>query len=188
MATHAASIKRPLRVISTNLNTRRHSLGLGIFLAIVLAHWVEHVIQAVQVYALGWPVPEARGALGIPFPWLITSEWLHYGYAIIMLIGLMLLRPGFTGRSRRWWNISLGIQVWHHFEHLILLIQAITGSFLLGRAVPTSVVQLFVPRVELHLFYNAVVFLPMVIAMILHRRPTEPERVSMKCNCAPVPA
>ena len=36
---------------------------------------------------------------------------------------------------------------------------------LFGAKVPTSILQLVFPRVELHLFYNVVVFIPMVIAM-----------------------
>jgi hypothetical protein len=168
----------------SQLNERRHKAAVGLFLVIVLAHWAEHVAQAIQIYTLGWPIPEARGVLGLPFPWLVTSEWMHYGYALIMLIGLILLRRGFTGRSRTWWQIALGIQVWHHFEHLLLLIQAMTGTYLAGRPVPTSIIQLLIPRVELHLFYNAVVFVPMVVAMLLHRRPREAERVDMRCGCA----
>ncbi|MFD0889679.1 hypothetical protein ACFQ08_34510 [Streptosporangium algeriense] len=166
------------------VNGSRHRTWLNVFLVLVVAHWAEHVAQAVQIYALGWPTPQARGVLGLPFPWLVTSEWMHYGYALFMLIGLVMLRKGFAGRSRTWWNVSLGIQVWHHFEHLLLLLQAMTGNNLMGRPAPTSVLQIFFPRVELHLFYNAVVFAPMVVAMILHRRPNESERSAMTCSCS----
>jgi hypothetical protein len=151
----------------------------------VSLHWVEHLTQAWQVWALDWPRPQARGALGMPFPWLISSEWLHYAYAIAMLVGFWVLRHGFTGRARTWWNVALAVQAWHHVEHLLLLVQAISGVYLLGKAVPTSVAQLLFPRVELHLLYNAVVFVPMVVAMVLHRRPTAPERAQMSCDCAP---
>ncbi|WP_245936169.1 hypothetical protein [Streptomyces cahuitamycinicus] len=154
---------------------------MRVFLVIVLAHWAEHLTQAVQIYAMGWPVPEARGVLGIPFPWLVTSEWMHYGYALVMLVGFILLRPGFSGTSRIWWNITLGVQVWHHFEHLLLLIQALSGAYLAGRAVPTSIIQLLAPRVELHLFYNALVTLPMVIAMVVHTRTDD---AAARCTCA----
>jgi hypothetical protein len=50
-----------------------------VFLVIIVAHWAEHVAQAIQLLVLDWPLAEARGVLGIPFPWLIKSEWLHYG-------------------------------------------------------------------------------------------------------------
>ncbi|NRQ32773.1 hypothetical protein HII36_13120 [Nonomuraea sp. NN258] len=172
----------PTISVST-LNGRHHKAALTFYLIIVVAHWAEHVVQAIQVYAWGWPMAEARGVLGIPFPWLVTSEWMHYGYALIMLIGLILLRKGFTGLSRTWWNISLGIQVWHHLEHLLLLLQKIIGVNLAGRPVPTSILQLVWPRMELHLFYNALVFVPMVVAMLLHRRASE-HSAGATCTCA----
>ncbi|HEU4542222.1 MAG TPA: hypothetical protein VFR23_13925 [Jiangellaceae bacterium] len=167
----------------TFLNTRGHRAALTVYLVIVLAHLAEHAAQAIQIWGLGRPVPESRGVLGTWFPWLVTSEALHYGYAIIMLVAFILLRPGFSGPARMWWDIALGIQVWHHFEHLILLIQAQSGVHLLGREVPTSIIQLLVPRVELHLFYNTVVFIPMVVAMVLHRRP-DPSHAAPMCTCA----
>jgi hypothetical protein len=44
--------------------------------------------------------------------------------------------------------------------------------------------QLFFPRVELHLFYNSIVFIPMVIAMYYHMFPSENEQEKMVCTCA----
>jgi len=170
--------------VSASLNGRYHKYALIGFTVFVLAHWVEHITQAVQVYVLSWPIPDAKGALGLAFPWLITSEWLHYGYAIGMLLCFFALRHGFHGRSRTWWQVALWIQFWHHIEHLLLLLQASTGNNLLGMAKPTSIVQLVIPRVELHLFYNTVVFIPMVLAMIFHLGPAAQERAAMACTCA----
>ena len=82
------------------LNGEWHEPALASFMVIVLAHWAEHLTQAFQIYALGWPVPESRGVLGHFFPWLIKSETLHYGYALVMLVGLFALRQGFTGIAR----------------------------------------------------------------------------------------
>jgi len=167
------------------LNGPRHEIALQVYMAIVLAHWGEHLLQALQIYALGWPVPEARGLLGYFFPWLVSSESLHYGYALVMLAGLWVLRTGFTGtQDRRWWTVALGIQFFHHFEHLLLQGQAILGQNLMGLPVPTSLVQLVVPRVELHLFYNTIVFLPMVIAMYYHMFPPGSEATRQQCSCA----
>jgi hypothetical protein len=166
------------------LNSQYHRPAVIGFLLIVLAHWAEHLAQAAQIWAFGWDRPDARGVLGLPFPWLVESEWLHYGYAIIMLAGLWLLRSGMVGRARAWWLVAFWIQAWHHVEHLALLAQAISGRNLAGEPVPTSFVQLVIPRVELHLFYNAVVFLPMVVAMYLHMRPRPPELREMSCSCA----
>jgi hypothetical protein len=169
--------------IFANLNGRYHRLALNLFMLVVLAHWAEHVAQAWQIWVLGRPRPQSRGALGEAFPWLVTSEWLHYGYALVMLIGLVILRPGFVGRAKAWWTVALVIQFWHHIEHLLLLIQAQTGHNLFGKPVPTSVLQLVFPRVELHLFYNSIVFIPMVIAMYLHLRPAPAERAAAHCMC-----
>jgi hypothetical protein len=167
-----------------DLNSRYHRAALWGFMAIVLAHWAEHVVQAIQVFVLGWERPASRGVLGLAFPWLVSSEALHYFYAIVMLVGLVLLRPGFTGRARTWWNVALGIQFWHHIEHALLLGQVLVGANLLGKEIPTSIAQLFVMRVELHLFYNAAVFIPMVVAMIYHVFPSEKERHEISCTCA----
>jgi hypothetical protein len=165
------------------LNGRYHRLALNLFMVLVAAHWTEHIVQAYQIWVLGWPRPKALGLLGMWFPWLISSETLHYGYALVMLIALFLLRPGFTGRARTWWTVALAIQFWHHIEHLLLLLQAQTGHYFFGRAVPTSILQIFFPRVELHLFYNSIVFIPMVIAMYVHLRPNHIEWEQARCGC-----
>jgi len=165
------------------LNGPYHRVALNVYLLIVVAHWAEHLVQAYQIWVLGKPRPQARGVLGQAFPWLVTEEWLHYGYALVMLIGLFLLLPGFTGRAKAWWMVALVIQFWHHIEHLLLFIQAQTGTNLFGEPVPTSVLQLVFMRVELHLFYNSVVFIPMVIAMYLHLRPNAKELRDASCSC-----
>ena len=71
-----------------------------------------------------------------------------------------------------WWTMAL----WHpvlppHRARRCCRAQAILGQNLFGRPVPTSLVQFWVPRVELHLFYNTIVFIPMVIAMYYHMFP-----------------
>jgi hypothetical protein len=174
----------PTRGLSVSaINGRFHRLSLNVFMFIVVAHWAEHLVQAYQIWVLGRPRPAARGVLGQLFPWLVSSEWLHYGYALVMLAGLFLLRPGFVGRARAWWTIALVIQFWHHIEHLLLLVQAQTGTDFFGATVPTSVAQVIFPRVELHLFYNSIVFIPMVIAVYLHLRPNGPELRATSCSC-----
>jgi hypothetical protein len=181
---HAGSSASNRLSLIDRLNTRWHEPALRGFMVVVLAHWSEHLAQAFQIYVLGWPVPQARGVLGMPFPWLIRSESLHYGYALVMLIGLFVLRKGFTEPlERRWWTIALGIQFFHHIEHALLQIQAITGHYFFGRPVPTSLIQLWVPRVELHLFYNTIVFIPMVIGMYYHLFPL-PTAATPRCTCA----
>jgi hypothetical protein len=172
------------RSLLEKLNREWHKPALQAFMVIVLAHWAEHLAQAFQIYVLGWPRPEARGVLGLWFPWLVASEALHYGYAIVMLIGLWILRTGFTGRSSTWWMIAFGIQFWHHIEHALLQGQVIAGANLFGSPVPVSILQLWIPRVELHLFYNTIVFIPMMIGMYYHMFPPVGEEAHAGCACA----
>jgi hypothetical protein len=179
-----ASRPVPTMTLLDRLNGPRHELALRVFTVIVLAHWAEHLLQAYQIYGLGWPVPEARGLLGHVYPWLVKSELLHYGYAIVMLAGLWILRAGFTGKDDRlWWTIALAIQFFHHVEHLLLQLQAILGYNFFGGPVPTSIAQLWFPRVELHLFYNTIVFIPMVISMYYHLFPPA-QAGRAQCTCA----
>jgi hypothetical protein len=166
------------------LNSRWHERALQIFMLVVLAHWGEHLVQAWQIYALHWPRPMANGILGLWYPWLIKSEVLHYGYALVMLVGIWVLRKGFTGLSRKWWTVALVIQFWHHIEHLLLIGQATFHHNLWGKPVPCSVLQLVFPRVELHLFYNSIVFIPMVIGMYYHMFPPADEKEKAVCSCA----
>ncbi len=184
-ATHAGAYPSGSSVpFIDRLNGEWHEMALRTFMVIVLAHWAEHLTQAFQIYAMGWPVPEARGVLGYFYPWLVKSETLHYGYALVMLMGLFALRKGFTsGDERRWWTIALAVQFFHHIEHGLLQIQALVGQNLFDRPVPTSIAQLWVPRVELHLFYNTIVFVPMVIAMYYHMFPAE-TAAAPTCTCA----
>ena len=178
---------------SQKLNTVWHKRALNLFMLVVLAHWAEHLTQAYQIYVLGWPRPRAGGVMGLFFPWLVSSEVLHYGYALVMLIGIWTLRRGFSGTSLKWWTIALVIQFWHHIEHAVLQWQALTHHYWFGSPVPTSFPQLLFPkfRVEIHLFYNAVVFIPMMIGMYYHMFPPKGEPVA-PCSCAvrqePVPA
>ena len=150
--------------------SHRLTVGLWVFVLGVVAHWGEHLAQAYELWGLNWTLKQSRGLLGLPFPWLITTEWLHYGFALVMLIGLILLRHAFTGTARRWWGLALKIQIWHHFEHLLLLIQALSHHNFFGASVPTSIIQLIAPRVELHLYYNTIVTIPMIIAMVIQMR------------------
>jgi hypothetical protein len=184
--THSAgigSISSP--GIYQKLNTVWHRRALHVFTFIVLAHWAEHLTQAYQIYVMGWARPRAGGFLGLFFPWLVSSEVLHYGYAIVMLVGLWVFRKGFTGSSQKWWTLALVIQFWHHIEHAVLQWQAISGHYWFGSPVPVSFLQTALPkfRVEIHLFYNAVVFIPMVIAMYYHMFPPKGEEHA-ECSCS----
>lgn len=166
------------------LNTRWHKTALLVFTALVLFHWLEHLVQAYQFFVLGWSRAMSMGVLGMFYPWLMTTETLHYGFALVMVVGLWVLRKGFTGSSYTWWMVAFWIQFWHHFEHFILFYQAQTQSFWFGGSVPTSIGQIWIPRIELHLIYNALVFIPMVVAMYYHMYPPAGEVQRPACTCA----
>jgi hypothetical protein len=148
----------------------RHGTLLKIFVVIMIAHWLEHIVQAYQVYAMGYDRHHAMGLLGQFYPWLVHTEWMHFGYAALTMLGLVILHDGFSGSARTGWNVALIIQVWHLFEHTLLFVQAQGGFTLWGAKEPTSVLQLIWPRIELHLFYNSVVTVPIIIAMIASRQ------------------
>ena len=65
--------------IHEKLNVQWHERALQLFMVVVLAHSAEHLAQAVQIWVLHWPQPKAGGVLGLWFPWLVSSEVLHYG-------------------------------------------------------------------------------------------------------------
>ncbi len=48
---------------------------------------------------------------------------------------------------------------------------------------PVSLAQLLIPRVELHLFYNTIVTVPMIVAMLYHMYRTGKERAQISCGC-----
>src|SRR5437867_784243 len=73
---------------------------------------------------------------------------------------------------------------WHTRALQVFLVIVIAGRTLFGSPVPTSIVQLWFPRLELHLFYNSVVFIPMMVAMYYHLFPSAPDAARMRCSCA----
>src|SRR5438046_5936880 len=118
--THPQAQPRGAASFFGKLNGPWHKRALQTFMIIVIAHWAEHLVQAYQVYVLKWPVHQARGVVGQAFPWLVHSEVLHYSYALIMLVGIWTLLPGFVGGSRGGGLAALVSVVWAHREHALL--------------------------------------------------------------------
>ena len=67
--THIATA--PKQGFLEKLNAPWHERARWIYLAIVILHWTEHLFQAAQIWILGMPRPQALGALGYVFPWLV---------------------------------------------------------------------------------------------------------------------
>lgn len=152
------------------LGKRRNPLWLAVFMIVVAVHWVEHLVQVAQIHLMGTPVPQALGVLGEVWPDLVSSEWLHFTYNLAVLVGAALLLRLFGGPVRRWWAVGVWAQVWHFFEHGLLFAQVQGGFTLFGAETQSSVVQLLIPRVELHLFYNAIVTLLLGVALAQRKR------------------
>ncbi len=57
---------------------------------------------------------------------------LHYGYALVMLIFLWVLRKGFTGLSRKWWTVALDPVLAPHRTLLLIARRPFTTT--LGKA------------------------------------------------------
>jgi hypothetical protein len=165
------------------LNGPWHAPALLLFFSPILFHMSEHFVQIVQLYMLQIDRADALGIVGIWFPAAVQSEGLHFSFAVFTLAGLVLLRPAFEGRARFWWSVALTVEFWHQFEHVILLFQRVTGEFFFGAVMPTSIVQVLVPRIELHLMYNTLVFVPMLIAVSAHLYPAASARVTSICGC-----
>lgn len=155
------------------INGKYHSKYLFLFNLIVLSHFAEHLFQIIQLYILNWERKQALGLLGLWQPWLIHSEWLHYGHALFMVIGLYYLSFSVLDKvSKQWWNYATFLAFCHHIIHFILLSQAITNYNLFNFSTPIDPFQaiglLFhigIPRIELHFFYNLVILIPMVISL-----------------------
>lgn len=149
-------------------NGTRHLQSLLIYLVIVLGHFSEHLVQVAQVYMLGCQPRMAGGILGLWLPSLARSEVLHLTYNFLQLVGLILLWPGFKGRAKEWWTFALLFQSCHFLEHVVLQIQYLTGNYLFHASSQRSLLEFFFPRVELHLIYNLLVFIPTVVAIVLN--------------------
>ena len=50
------------------LNGVWHEKALLVYLAIVIFHWAEHILQAIQIWVMGWPRPDSKGFLGYFWP------------------------------------------------------------------------------------------------------------------------
>lgn len=135
------------------------------FIFISIAHLIEHIAQILEVYLLHLPREKSLGFLGLAYPWLMRSETLHYFLALYMFFAIYGLRNQLRRKGLFYWDIALCFQTWHLFEHSLLFAQAIFGYYLFNATIPTSVGQLLMPKIELHFFYNSIVFMFVAIAL-----------------------
>jgi hypothetical protein len=62
------------RGLSEAPNGTWHEAALRVYLVVVLAHWMEHIVQTTQIWVLGWPLPQALRVLGLISPWSARSR------------------------------------------------------------------------------------------------------------------
>ena len=164
------------------LNSRWHAPALWFYMLVIVAHWLEHVLQIYQIYGLGWDPDKAGGLLGVIYPGLVESETLHFVYDFIQWAGIIMLLPGFRGRARTYWQIAAVVQTWHYIEHVLLMGQYLTGYYLFGAPHQISILQLWFPRAELHFAYNLLVFIPMVIGVHYYLQPKLAQLAALKAQ------
>lgn len=133
---------------------------MKILYLVVIFHFLEHVAQMFELYFLHWSRPDCLGLLGLWQPWLMRSEWLHYGFALYMLLALCYFID--RANNKVWWMRAIYLQHYHHLEHVLLLAQALSGVAMVNRI---SIGGLFFPRLELHFFYNLMVLIPMSLGI-----------------------
>jgi hypothetical protein len=168
------------------INGPWHGRALLILFAPILFHMFEHAFQAVQVFVLHVDRADALGLIGMWMPELIRGEMLHFSIAAYTLAVICFTGGPAVGMSRKFGLIAVAVQSWHLFEHSLLIFQRATDHFFFGASEPTSLVQLLIPRVELHFMYNSVVFSAIVIALLLHAYPPRGEGGRSRCGCARV--
>jgi hypothetical protein len=145
-----------------------HGRALLLYTIVVGAHLLEHLAQVGQVYLLDWARPTAGGLLGLVLPGLVASEILHSAWNSLQLTGLVLLAPGMRPAARPLWLAAMVLQTWHWLEHALLQLQYVTGVYLWSATQQMSILERYVPRIELHFGYNLVVFIPTAAALVLH--------------------
>lgn len=170
------------RTLFDVVNGARHRRAVLIYLVIVLGHFSEHLMQAAQVFVFGWPRSEAGGILGLVLSGVAESELLHITYNSFQLTGLILLAYGFRRHRAAYgfWIVAAAVQSWHWLEHALLIAQLLTGHYLYGAIKQMSVLERFVPRIELHFAYNLLVFVPTAIAVVLYWRAASRRRVARR--------
>lgn len=147
-------------------------MKMKLFGGLMIAHWLEHLFQAYQVYVQHLDRACALGMLGMKYPWLVRTESLHFGFAILTVFGFWYAGQDYfeNWTATEAWAAGFFVSIWHLCEHTVLFAQAATHHNLFGRSVPFSVLQFVFPRIELHLFYNSVVTILMVAALLIERQ------------------
>jgi hypothetical protein len=147
-------------------------------------HVFEHVVQLIQVFALGIPEDQALGLLGYVFQFQGTEEWLHLVFNVtylLMLCVLLLSLRTLTPSQMPTWAFAtfalgaVGLESWHVVEHAVIIANVIRNN---GCPCPgIGDAALGITDVVLHFFYNLVAYsatLPAFYCVVRRRVVSEP--------------
>jgi hypothetical protein len=175
----------PGHVMHRPLVVARHARGsislsapVFYFMSAVVAiqggHVVEHIVQIVQVFALGVAEEHALGLLGYVLQFNGTEEWLHLGFNTLYLLSLYALilplwriTPAVLPRWAFWFFIfaSVWIETWHMVEHGVIISHVIANG---GCPCPgIGDVALGVSDTILHFVYNLIAYTGVAYAYLL---------------------
>jgi len=152
------------------------SAFISLFAGVVLVqgiHVIEHIIQLLQVYALGVPDDDALGLLGYVFQLQGTEEWLHLVFNVSYLLALYLLLVPLwrlvPDRLPAWafWTFlvwSVGLETWHVIEHLVIIANVIQNRGCPCPGIGDRV--LGVTDTVLHFGYNLVAFAGLLVPFV----------------------
>lgn len=144
--------------------TYRHFHWLALFYVLVATqggHFVEHVVQMVQIHVLDRTGPDARGVFGN-----LDIEWVHFGWNTWVLIAVVALLVHY--RRNPWLWVTLVFATWHEIEHVFILAEYLStdaagtpGLLSRGGAIGGG---LWLNRPDLHFVYNLVETVPLFVA------------------------
>ena len=143
-------------------------------------HVFEHIVQLIQVFALGIPDDKALGLLGYVFQFQGTEEWLHLVFNLTYLTALLLLVRPLRGVTPdlvpRWayaaFLFGVALEGWHNVEHAVIISNVLRNG---GCPCPgIGDVALGITDTVLHFFYNLVAYSATVPAFIYYITRTRP--------------
>jgi hypothetical protein len=152
--------------------TYRHYHWLALFYVLVVTqggHFLEHVVQMVQIHMLGLKGLAARGVFGA-----LDIEWVHFIWNTWVLVVVLLLLYRF--RKNAWLWATVVLAGWHELEHIVIMAGYLRTHIpggpgllarggLIGGGLPLT-------RPDLHFLYNLIETTPLVIAFAYQLKDT----------------
>jgi hypothetical protein len=157
---------RPLAGATAALGLLRSDPALALFYILAVTqggHFLEHVVQMVQIHLLGIPGPRAQGVVGA-----LDLEWVHFIWNSAVLAGVIALVVAYP-RNRWLWLTAL-LAGWHELEHTYILV-----TFLMTGVVGTPGLLSFggalggglpLARPNLHFLYNLIETTPLILGFV----------------------